>query len=209
MSSAFSAEDVIKHFEKALVDGADVNLREYIAAYREINKLFVLLGKIFSFVEADVQEKELILDRYCDDDSEHYATIGSMIEWETMDDIPSIKQGSRTLLRLHRALKFLCEFLGRLRNSSDDAQLSSICRASYECTLARYHPWLIRKGVALASYTLGSREAFVKTITSGSEQDNVTAEKVNSVIDRMIAVISNVYDRVEVLYSRKELLDLP
>lgn len=120
MSTAFCAEDVIEHFQKALADGSDVNLREYVAAYREINKwcwlfyfylfffkliydlsgfswvfvcrLFLLLGKIFSFVETDVQEKELILDRYCDEDSEHYATVDSMTDWETIDEIPPKRQ---------------------------------------------------------------------------------------------------------------------
>ena len=159
--SKFNAEFVISHLEKSCLGDTDVDLREYIAAYRELNKyvllnifwnflkntsrqrkfvrfffffvfwvylfiifflfsedlllkfllhkikknrwtkfwfsifrLFALLGKLFAFVKIDVEEKEKILEDYCREDTEHYATVGSMTAWEIQDGVPPQKQVS-------------------------------------------------------------------------------------------------------------------
>ena len=207
--SKFNAEEVIHHFEKACVDESDVNLLEYIAAYQEINKLFLLFGKIFGFVESDVREKEQILQSCNREDPKHYATVKAMTTWEINDSANPVKQGSRTLLRLHRALLFLKEFLVRLRDSPSNAQLPTMCRASYEVTLAKYHPWLIRKGVALASCTLGSRETFIRAVAGCDGNNNPDEEQINSTINRLITTASEIYERVQHIYEEGNILNLP
>lgn len=55
-------------------------------------RLFASFGKIFTFVESDVRTKEQILDNYCTEDSEHYVTVKSMVNWEIKDGIPPKKE---------------------------------------------------------------------------------------------------------------------
>ena len=64
----------------------------------------------------------------------------NLIKTKKKDD-PS---GSRTLLRLHRALEYITEFLGRLEPLEDEAYLSTVSREAYEKTLMKYHPWIVQ-----------------------------------------------------------------
>uniref|UniRef100_A0A0M3HQE6 GLTP domain-containing protein n=2 Tax=Ascaris TaxID=6251 RepID=A0A0M3HQE6_ASCLU len=203
----FDIDIVSDHFERAIIGERDVDLPLYIAAYRELNKLFALLGTVFAFVRSDVEAKEAILANLYASSHEHYATVCSMISWECRDGAPK-EQGSRTLLRLHRALQFINDFLVSLKDSSDDVQVSWLCRRSYERTLSQYHGWLIRKGVAVASYTLSSRRALVQTIV-GTNGPFPSEERVNTAIRRMLNASTLVYERVQRVFSSNQLLNLP
>lgn len=88
-------------------------------------------------------------------------------------------------------------------------QLSTLCRESYGRTLAKYHSFIIRNAVALASFTLGSREAFIKNLASQSNVVNPSEEQIIETIDRLISASKIVYQRVQVIYSDNQLLDLP
>ena len=63
-----------------------------------------------------------------------------LIKTKKKDD-PS---GSRTLLRLHRALEYIIAFLHKL----DDMQGPDLCSVqsveAYEATLMKYHPWVVQ-----------------------------------------------------------------
>ena len=63
-----------------------------------------------------------------------------MIKTKKKDD-PS---GSRTLLRLHRALEYITAFLGNMEALEDEAYLSVVSREAYEKTLMKYHPWIVQ-----------------------------------------------------------------
>ncbi|EFO23219.1 hypothetical protein LOAG_05264 [Loa loa] len=131
----FDIDLVTELFEKSLVDHSDVSLPLYIDAYRQINKLFSILSKGFSFVENDLLEKEKILHELHIADPAHYDTVNSMISWECRLGAPSEK-GSRTLLRLHRALLFIVDFLKNLKNSREGDQPHQVLDE------ARVHPIL-------------------------------------------------------------------
>jgi hypothetical protein len=90
-------------------------------------------------------------------DPVNYHSIQSMISYEiesgriqTRDTplfLPSGKplpNGSRTLLRLHRALAFIGAFLSEMRNAPDDASSASIAWNAYSATMARFHLWPVR-----------------------------------------------------------------
>ena len=64
-------------------------------------------------------------------------TKNNLIKTKKKDD-PS---GSRTLLRLHRALEYITEFLGKLEELEDETYLSQVSKDAYEGTLMKYHPW--------------------------------------------------------------------
>ena len=64
----------------------------------------------------------------------------NLIKTKKKDD-PS---GSRTLLRLHRALEYITEFLGHLESLEDETYLGAVSREAYEKTLMKYHPWIVQ-----------------------------------------------------------------
>ena len=63
-----------------------------------------------------------------------------MIKTKKKDD-PS---GSRTLLRLHRALEYIIAFLHKLDDIQDADLCSVISVEAYEATLMKYHPWVVQ-----------------------------------------------------------------
>ena len=67
-------------------------------------------------------------------------TKNNLIKTKKKDD-PS---GSRTLLRLHRALEYITEFLGKLEDLEDETFLSQVSKDAYETTLMKYHPWIVQ-----------------------------------------------------------------
>lgn len=165
------------------------------------------MGTVFGFVNADVVEKIGILRDYRKSDiGEHFKTIQSMIKYEVETNTTNNKKkasGSRTLLRLHRALEFISDFLIAVKESDEHAKLSSVCSKSYYRTLSKHHPWLIRKGVDVAVYTIPSRKHFMEKLKM---HDVKETEKVLGETGDLGMKIFNV---VEKLYKENKLLDLP
>ena len=105
-------------------------------------RFFDQLGYVFKFVKDDVVEKLGILQGFLDQDeskAKHFETIQQAIDYETENDL--IKKNShnfaRTLLRLHRALLFIEEFLCGLSEKPASDTSVSIASHAYDSTL--YH----------------------------------------------------------------------
>ena len=108
-----------------------------------------------------------------------------------------LPSGARTLLRLHRALEFVVLFLGKasltstrvvfslaildsssfaagkVKEAPEESGTSGIARESYDATLAKYHPWLIRKGANMAMYLLPSRKTLVSSMCKSTIEETV------------------------------------
>ncbi len=113
------------------------------------------------------------------------------------------ESGCRTLLRLHRALRWLELFLERLRTSNDDDKTSVMCAEAYNESLAQHHPWLIRKTAGVAFCVLPGRGAFLEVMNVGPPEQAV------AMLGEGLPLISEVYQITEELYAQHELLDLP
>lgn len=137
--------------------------------------MFPKLGRLFSFVASDVGDKTHILSEHGSSAiGEKYKSVGAMLEYEKNEakildhDKPHLlsihhhnhhlANGSRTLLRLHRALQFVVEFIDGVRLAGNQDKMSHLARTAYDSTLAAHHPWLVRKGVHLAVHSLPYRE---------------------------------------------------
>ena len=81
-------------------------------------------------------------------------------------------------------------------------KLSQVAYNSYHQTLAKYHPWIIRKGVGLAVYTLPSREHLLKDICLEPSQAATKLESLQTKIE-------HVYQAVQKIYSDNDVLNLP
>ncbi|XP_060066464.1 ceramide-1-phosphate transfer protein-like [Ylistrum balloti] len=184
-----------------------IDLDSYVNAYDELSKLFGLLGSIFGFVVADVVEKiEILRDYRKSPEGEHYKSVQSMISYEVQQNITDNKKkasGARTLLRLHRAMEFTAELMRDVRNAEEGAKMSTITRKAYDGTLSKHHPWLIRKGVHVAMYTLPSRKQLLEKIMLTDDQSKVE--------DLMEAanLQGKMYDIIQDIYKKENLLNLP
>ncbi|XP_054739676.1 ceramide-1-phosphate transfer protein [Anastrepha obliqua] len=203
----FDIEKVAKIFQDCLHECDDVLLESYLEAYEEINKFFHLMGTVFGFVSSDVRSKIDILYEYRRKEliGEHFVTIKTMIIYEKEEDLlkdGSYVSGARTLLRLHRGLEFIYEFLRRLSELNECDKTHTCCKSAYNDTLAKHHPWVVRKGAVVAMYALPTQGELLKRVC-------VNASHAVEVLPEMLKHTKSVYDRVEVLYSAHDLHGLP
>ncbi|XP_015597755.1 ceramide-1-phosphate transfer protein isoform X2 [Cephus cinctus] len=204
--SYFDLRMVHDHFDRALLHDEDVDIKAYLDAYNELYKFFQLMGSVFSFVSSDLKEKIDVLHELRARDEENYATIKKMINHEKENKIlerPNSINGARTLLRLHRGLDFIREFLRQLSNLTDMEKTSACCQDAYNKTLAKHHPWIIKKAAVVAMYTMPTREILLKKVCGDNVQRNV------DVMPKMLQVTADVFLRTDNLYETYQLHTLP
>lgn len=166
---------------------------------------------MFAFISKDAAAKVKILEGHLDGDSgSHYITVQSMVQHELDNQLMDLTKrgnhpdsGCRTLLRLHRALRWLELFLERLRLSNPDDKTSVMCADAYNQSLSQHHPWVVRKAAGLAFCVLPGRTAFFEVMNVGPE------EQVVAVLGEALPLISEVYQITETLYGQHQLLELP
>ncbi|XP_063799101.1 ceramide-1-phosphate transfer protein [Pseudophryne corroboree] len=208
----FSLREVLDSFKCCLVDDdQDVLVEQYLNGWKGLVRFMNSLGTIFSFVSKDAVNKIQIMENYLSkENGERYRTLQSMVEYELSANLVDLakrgshpESGCRTILRLHRALRWLQLFLEKLRTSSEDSKTSTLCTEAYNSSLANYHPWIIRKTATVAFLALPSRNTFFEVMNIG------TTEEVVDLLGDAMPYVSNVYDFTQELYSQHNLLDLP
>lgn len=171
------------------------------------------LGAVFSFISKDVVSKLQIMEGLRNSPQcEHYTSLQSMVAYEVGNKLVDIDRrsrprypnsGCRTVLRLHRALRWLQLFLEGLRTSPEDARTSTLCSDAYNTTLAAYHSWIVRQAVTVAFCALPTRKVFLEAMNVGSSEQAV------EMLGEALPFIENVYDISQKLYAEHSLLDLP
>ncbi|KAG5306431.1 CPTP protein, partial [Acromyrmex insinuator] len=202
----FDLRTVHDHFDQALVENDDIDLKAYLEAYNELYKFFQLMGSVFSFVSSDLKQKIEILTELKSKDAQNYMTVKSMIEYERENKLlekTDFVNGARTLLRLHRGLDFIREFLQQLGDLADVEKTTSCCQDAYNKTLAKHHPWMIRKAAIVAMYTMPSREILFKKVCGENVQRNI------DVLPKMLEVTADVFNRTDSIYETYQLHALP
>lgn len=202
----FDLEKIESAFTGSLKDDDDVLIDEYIEGYKQISTFFHLMGTIFSFVSSDVTSKIEILKEFrSGEQKDKFISIKTMLNYEKDNDLLEKKQyvsGSRTLLRLHRGLEFIRAFLEKLPSLGSCDKTSTVCQQAYNDTLAKYHPWLVRKGANVAMLAMPTRDVLLKKVCTD-------IEKATKDLPRMLEMSKIVYDRTEELYTKYNLHSLP
>ncbi|CAF0908379.1 unnamed protein product [Brachionus calyciflorus] len=211
----FDPEKLFYAFKQCLLksdssqDFDDISLKDYILAYEEINKFLSLLGNIFYFVISDVTEKIVILRKYLEKQPNNYATLHTFLKYEqsqglfkqSSHDLKHNPSGARTILRLHRALIFIYKFLDRLHTADPKMKSSQICTETYEQTLAKYHPWLVRKAANLGMMGLPKRDALIGHMIRNESDLNKFPE--------FIQTVETTYNVTQNYFEKFSILDLP
>ena len=209
MAKEFRLPVLIDAFKKALPEDGTILIDEYARGYDELCSFFDILGSMFGFITSDIREKIDILRHHRSGNSgAKYETVQSMMEYEIENDLTAAKtkplSGSRTLLRLHRALAFVMLFLENLSKSSDQDSSANIASDAYNNTLAEFHPWTVRKLANLAMYTLPNVGDMV--VKAGGKTDHKEAR---DLLKEGAGVMKPLYDKTEALYTEKDLHGLP
>jgi hypothetical protein len=206
----FRLDVVVDAFKKAKQEDGGIWLDEYVRGYDELCVFFDSLGSVFGFITSDVRDKIGIL-RYhrSNESSDKYEYVKCMFDFEVENNLTDAQtkplSGSRTLLRLHRALAFTMLFMKRLSESCETDSSSTLASESYNETLAKYHPWLIRKAALLAMYTLANVGDMIAKASPG----DVRNEEAKKLLKDAVDVIQPVYDTTEELYTTYNLHGLP
>ncbi|XP_074654465.1 ceramide-1-phosphate transfer protein-like isoform X2 [Tubulanus polymorphus] len=200
---AFDIQAITDNFKACRLDDNILQIDEYVEAYSELSRIFPLLGKVFGFVSSDVHSKIHILREHRKSSmGEHYATIQGMIAYEVENNLTECKinkldNGSRTLLRLHRALDFITKFLHEVHKAEDNASTGAIASDVYTETLAKFHPYLVRKAVQLATYMLPDKKGLV------AKMKKYDYEKTIEILKQFDDAVKPVYETTQSLYTER------
>ncbi|KAM6925476.1 ceramide-1-phosphate transfer protein [Xenentodon cancila] len=207
----FCLEEVLHTFRLCLSQDREVYLEHYVAGWRGLVKFLNSLGSVFGFISKDAVNKIQILVNHLNGEAgSQYITAQSMVKYELENELVDLtkrgnhpESGCRTLLRLHRALRWLELFLERLRTSTEDSKTSVMCAEAYNESLAQHHPWVVRKAAGMAFCVLPGRPAFFEVMNVGPP------EQVVAMLGEALPLISEVYQITEELYIKHNLQDLP
>ncbi|MEQ2307584.1 hypothetical protein AMECASPLE_019828 [Ameca splendens] len=207
----FCLQEVLDSFQLCLSPNKEVYVEHYVAGWRGLVKFLNSLGSVFGFISKDAVSKIQILVNFLNSENgSQYATVQSMVKFELDNKLVDVdkkgicpESGCRTLLRLHRALRWLELFLECLRTSKEDDKTSVMCREAYNESLAQHHPWVVRKAAGMAFFALPGRPTFFEVMNVGPP------EQVVAILGKAVPLISEVYLITEELYLKHNLLDLP
>uniref|UniRef100_A0A8C1KEA6 Glycolipid transfer protein domain containing 2 n=1 Tax=Cyprinus carpio TaxID=7962 RepID=A0A8C1KEA6_CYPCA len=222
----FQVADLLAHLQAAPVSTNDVLLKPYLASWDELIKFLEALGPMVGLISQEIESKtDIIRDLAQNAEKEAekrmkdkqrillfgYTSIRSMIKWELenglVDFHKQTNSGCRTLLRLHRALLWLQNFLQELgKDASEGEHLrrpSDLCKETYQRTLAHHHNWWVRKAAELAFLAMPERPYFYQLVCVETQSEAAV------VLNRVVRAIGEVYERNEVALQEHGMLDLP
>ena len=207
-NNGFSVMQMSDLFSKcAQNDVEEVDMDCYLDAWDELIRFLNLMGSAFTFVSSDVTKKVAILRKFRADCPEEYKSVVKMLAHEKTNGVIKTVQinGSRTLLRLHRALKFLQILFAKLAKNEDKGKVSDMAYNAYHSSpMAKYHPWLVRKAVGVAVYVLPNREGFIETLNQ-----NVPTAELESTMESCSSNMEIIYKHTDALYKENDMLELP
>ncbi|KAM6218877.1 ceramide-1-phosphate transfer protein [Rhynchocyon petersi] len=207
----FNLKVIMVSFKQCLNEREEILMDNYLSGWQGLVTFLNSLGTIFTFISKDVVAKLQIMERLrSSTQGEHYISLQSMVAYEVGHQLVDLHRraqhpdsGCRTVLRLHRALRWLQLFLERLRASPEDARTSTLCTDSYNASLAAYHPWVIRQAVTVAFRTLPTRKVFLEAMKVGPPEQAV------AMLEETLPFLERVYDVTQKLYADHSMLDLP
>ncbi|XP_043538047.1 ceramide-1-phosphate transfer protein-like [Chiloscyllium plagiosum] len=211
-NSNFQINRVQAAFQASLMKNEDILLKSYLEGWTELQKFINALGTIFGFISEEVTSKiRILIEHQQGVHGKEYISMRSMINYELTNNVVNLHElprdrlqsGCRTLLRLHRALRWLQLFLDNIRTSSENDSMSIGCAEAYEQSLAKYHSWLVRKAAGIAFLALPARTEFLQILClEGSKE---TKDKLWSAVN----LIERVYNVTQGMYAQYNMLELP
>uniref|UniRef100_A0A8C6HQN0 Glycolipid transfer protein domain containing 2 n=1 Tax=Mus spicilegus TaxID=10103 RepID=A0A8C6HQN0_MUSSI len=206
---------MVSPFLACMSPEGDVALSQYLAGWRELLRFLTPLGTVFAFATSEAFNKVTDLEaRVHGPNASHYTSLMTMITWERRAGLlqrPGTEprhsagsSGSRTLLLLHRALRWSQLCLHRVATGTlGGPDAGTQCGEAYSTALAPHHPWLIRQAARLAILALPSRGRLLQLACPGTGEADARVA-----LARAAGVLEDVYNRSQGLLAGHGLLQL-
>ncbi|XP_004376284.1 glycolipid transfer protein domain-containing protein 2 [Trichechus manatus latirostris] len=206
---------MMRPFRASLNAEGDVELSQYLAGWRELVRFLTPLGSIFAFATSEAFTKVTALEtRLRGLDAAHYTSLAAMTAWErqtgllerpgTAPQDSAGSSGSRTMLLLHRALRWSHLCLQRVATGTLEGPDAGVqCSDAYGTALAPHHPWVIRQAARLAFLAFPDRDRLLKLACPGTRETEARAALV-----RAASTLEDVYNRTQSLLAERRLLHL-
>eukprot|EP00045_Choanoeca_perplexa_P008407 m.77694 g.77694 ORF g.77694 m.77694 type:complete len:208 (-) comp14482_c0_seq5:1050-1673(-) len=182
----------------------------YIICFEQISQILGQFGMVFSIVTKDVDSKLAILRELRASNDNTHKYLERMMQHEVDNNITILKgggkSGSRTLLRLHRALEFFIRFLEKLLLLQDADSAAAAAVEAYSETLQQHHSFLIRSSVWLALKSLSTKAQLMTKIKAS---DSGGAEHTDGYIREVCDWLQDVYANVDACFHQHGLHSLP
>ncbi|XP_021507325.1 glycolipid transfer protein domain-containing protein 2 [Meriones unguiculatus] len=206
---------VVSPFLACVSPEGDVELSQYTAGWKELLRFLSPLGPAFAFATSEASSKVTALEaRVHGPDAAHYTSLATMATWERRAGLleppgaaprdAARPSGSRTLLLLHRALRWSQLCLQRVATGAlGGPDAGAQCQDAYSSALAAHHPWLVRQAARLAMLALPSRGRLLQLACPGTGEADARAA-----LARAARVLERVYNRTQGLLAGHDLLQL-
>ena len=142
-----------------------------------------------------------------------YQTIQDMLDFEVTNNLIKKKgkdytAGTTNLLRIHRALEFIIEFLKGVPGLNPDDKSCPLAQEAYKKTLKKHHPWMVQKAALLAMHTLPFKKVLVEKI-SGKPFGSEEYKAAENILPHGVKVMGEVYEKINEVYKKYDVINLP
>ncbi|XP_064127738.1 glycolipid transfer protein domain-containing protein 2 [Loxodonta africana] len=206
---------MMRAFRASLNPEGDVELSQYLAGWRELVRFLTPLGSVFAFATSEASTKVTALEtRVRGLDAAHYKSLAAMTAWERQTGLlerpgtaprdSARSSGSRTMLLLHRALRWSQLCLHRVATGKLGGPDAGVqCSDAYGTALAPHHPWLIRQAARLAFLAFPGRDRLLELACPRTRETEARAALL-----RTASTLEEVYNRTQGLLAERGLLHL-
>ena len=173
------------------------------------SRFFDHLGKIFSFVSADLIDKFQNLEKCFEREKSQYQTVELMIEYEKKNKIyMENHNGTLSLLRLIRGLDYLRVLLDLIHQNQDNNKKShELGCMAYDKTLAFRHIWAVRQLVKTGLRLLPRKNDLLIIMLSGIP-DKTNKKENDLLLADFIQIVNKVFSLIHKIYDENDFLEL-
>ena len=215
MASKFNLAHLLTNFAECVDDEGKIHIEDYVLGFEELEEFLKLLGTVFGWFSKELLVPlEELRQLWSSEDLHgptHYQDVRSMLQYEVESKLIKPKAsdsdtGTRSLLRLHRALELIIAFIRGIQNLEMDDQCSGVAKKAYKDTLANFHPWVVQKAALLLLNLLPTKAGLIKEICG---DDKKKIKSTLKTLPKVVKAMQNVYQKTEEVYLEFGLLNLP
>lgn len=210
----FNAERMKEKFQSAISDDKKIVIEDFLLGFDELHVFLKSLGKAFGWIAADLQKKiKIIREHAKGKNAENYKTVQDMVAFEVQQNLIKHKardatNGTRNMLRLHRALEYVIAFLKGVPNLAKDEKCCTLSQNAYKQTLMKHHPWLVQKAAMAAMHLLPTMKGLVEKFT-GKKFDSKEFKNAEDILTSVVTAMEEIYQIINDVYQVYDLLNLP
>ncbi|KAL7281483.1 glycolipid transfer protein [Trametes coccinea BRFM310] len=191
--------ETVKSFADVPITDAGVDTLAFLEAAQGVVGLFDLLGSAaFTAVQNDLKGNIAKVRARYDAAPEKSSTLELLVINEKGEKKRTATEG---LMWLLRGLSFTCKAL-QAAQANPTEELSVAFSKSYEATLKKFHNFVVKGIFSVAMKACPYRADFYAKLASDpAGGPSVPADKLNEELNKWLAALANIVDRMEKFYE--------